>query len=75
MQKDIKDIILVENLEDEKYSYIWFGRVYKKLIDDNKQIIRCNNSGNIFTFYMPKEYQSDFNEFEQGIIEGISYGN
>ena len=47
----------------------------KKLIDDNKQIIRCNNSGNIFTFYMPKEYQSDFNEFEQGIIEGISYGN
>ena len=75
MKKDIKYIILVENLEDEKYSDIWFGKVYKKLIENNKQIIRCINSGNLFTFYMPKEYNSDFNEFEQGIIEGISYRN
>ena len=75
MKKDIKYIILVENLEDEKYSDIWFGKVYKKLIEDNKQIIRCNNSGNIFNFYMPKEYNSDFNEFDQGIIEGIIYIN
>ena len=63
----------MENLENEKYSDIWFGKVHKKLIDNDKQVIRCNNTGNIFTFYMPTEYNSDFNEFEAGIIEGILY--
>ena len=49
--------------------------VHKKLVCENKQTIRCNNSGNIFDFYMPQEHESDFNEFEMGIIEGILYGN
>ena len=75
MKKEVKYIILVENLENEKYSDIWFGKVHKKLIDNDKQVIRCNNTGNIFTFYMPQEYNSDFNEFEAGIIEGILYGD
>ena len=76
LDKEIKYIIIIENLENEKYSDIWVGNVHKKLISGNKQSIRCNNnSGNIFDFYMPQEHHSDFNEFEQGIIEGILYGN
>ena len=74
LEKEIKYIIIVENLENEKYCDIWVGKVYKKLISGNKQSIRCNNTGNIFDFYMPQEHNSDFNEFEQGIIEGILYG-
>ena len=74
LNKDIRYIIYVENLEKEKYSDIWFGNVHKKLIHDNKQKIICNNTGNVFEFYMPQEYNSDFNEFEFGLIEGILYG-
>ena len=73
--KEVKYIIVVENLENEKYSNIWVGNVHKKFVRGNKQSIRCNNTGNIFNFYMPQEHQSDFNEFEIGIIEGILYGN
>ena len=72
--KDVKYIIVIENLEKDKYCDIWVGNVHKKLISGNKQSIRCNNTGNIFEFYIPQEHLSDFNEFEQGIIEGILYG-
>ena len=75
MTKDVKYIIVVENLEKENYCDIWVGSVHKKLVSGNKQSIRCNNTGNVFEFYIPQEYHSDFNEFEQGIIEGILYGN
>ena len=75
LQKDIRYIIDVTNLENEKYCDIWFGNVHKKLIHDNVQKIICNNTGNIFEFYMPQEHNSDFNEFEFGLIEGILYGN
>lgn len=75
LKKEVKYIIVIENLEKEKFSDIWVGKVFKKLVNDNKQSIRCNSTGIIFDFYMPQEYNSDFNEFEQGIIEGILYGN
>ena len=75
MKKDVRYIILIENLEKEKFSDIWVGNVLKKYFNVNKETIRCNSSGNVFNFYMPQEHISDFNEFEQGIIEGILYGN
>ena len=75
MKKDIRYIILIENLEQEKFSDIWVGNVLKKYFNVNKETITCNSSGNVFNFYMPQEHISDFNEFEQGIIEGILYGN
>ena len=75
MKKDVRYIILIENLEQEKFSDIWVGNVLKKYFNVNKETITCNSSGNVFNFYMPQEHISDFNEFEQGIIEGILYGN
>jgi hypothetical protein len=75
IKREVKYIIVIENLEQEKFTDLWIGKVFKKLINDNKQTIRCNNSNIIFDFFMPKEHISDFNEFEQGIIEGILYGN
>jgi hypothetical protein len=75
MKKEVRYIILIENLEKEKFSDIWVGNVLKKYFNVNKETIRCNSSGNVFNFYMPQEHISDFNEFEQGIIEGILYGN
>ena len=75
LKREIKYIIVIENLEEKKFVDIWIGKVFKKLINDNKQTIRCNNSNILFDFYMPQEHNSDFNEFEQGIIEGLLYGN
>ena len=75
LQKDIRYIIDVKNLENEKNCDIWFGNVHKKLINNNVQKIICNNTGNVFEFYMPQELNSNFNEFEFGLIEGILYGN
>ena len=36
-------------------------------------MIRCHNSGIQFLFKKTKGIQSDFEEFEQGIIGGILY--
>ena len=75
INKDEKYIIVVENLENEKYLDLWMGNIYKKTILDNKQVIKCNMTGIEFRFGTSHEYNSDLDEFKQGIIEGISYGN
>ena len=74
INKDEKYVIVVENLEEEKYCDIWMGNVMKKLIFNNVQNIRCNNTGFEFKFCLSKDYNSDFDEFKMGIIEGILYG-
>ena len=75
MKKDVIYIIVVENLEKEKFSDIWIGNIFNKNAHNSKETIRCNSSGIIFTFYMSQDFNSDFSEFDQGIIEGILYGN
>ena len=75
MKKDVKYIIVVENLEKEKFSDIWIGNILNKNANINKDTIRCNSSGINFTFYISQDFNSDFSEFDQGIIEGILYGN
>ena len=75
MKKDVKYIIVVENLEKEKFSDIWIGNILNKNANISKDTIRCNSSGINFTFYISQDFNSDFSEFDQGIIEGILYGN
>ena len=75
MKKDVKYIIVVENLEKEKFSDIWIGNILNKKANISKDTIRCNSSGINFTFYISQDLNSDFSEFDQGIIEGILYGN
>ena len=74
INKDEKYIIVVENLEDKKFCDIWVGNAFKKLITNNVQNIKCNNTGLEFNFSLSNEYNSDLNEFKQGIIEGLLYG-
>ena len=75
INKDEKYLIVIESLEDGKYCDIWVGNVHKKLLVNNKQIIKCNNTGFEFCFTLSKDYNSDLNEFKMGIIEGILYGD
>ena len=75
INKDKKYVIVVENLESDKFCELWVGNVHKKLIVNKTQNVKCNNTGLEFNFCLSNEFNSDFNEFKQGIIEGILYGD
>ena len=65
-------LIKVENLSEDNYIDIWTGSV-GEANKKNMQIIRCHNSGIQFLFKKAEGIQTDFDEFEQGIIDGILY--
>lgn len=65
-------LIKVENLLENNYIDIWTGDV-GKIKKKNIQVIRCHNTGIQFLFKQAEGIQSDFDEFENGIIEGILY--
>ena len=65
-------MIKIENLTDNNYIDIWTGSV-GKIKKKNIQVIRCHNSGIQFLFKQAEGMQTDFDEFENGIIEGILY--
>jgi len=44
-----------------------------KLRKKNVQVMRCHNTGIQFLFKQLEGIQSDFDEFDQGIIEGVLY--
>ena len=65
-------LIKVENLSDNNYIDILTGRV-PELKRKNIQVIRCQNSGIQFLFKQAEGITTDFDEFNQGIIEGVLY--
>ena len=65
-------LMKVENLSDNNYIDIWTGSV-GKLKKKNIQVIRCHNTGIQFLFKQAEGIQTDFDEFDNGIIEGILY--
>ena len=64
-------LIRIENLSENNYIDIWTGSV--KTRKKNIQVIQCNNTGIQFVFKQAQGMQTDFEEFENGIIEGILY--
>jgi len=65
-------LIKIENLSDNNYIDIITGRV-PELKKKNIQVIRCHNSGIQFLFKQAEGITTDFDEFNQGIIEGVLY--
>ena len=65
-------LIKVENLSDDNYIDIWSGSV-GKINRKDIQVLRCHNSGIQFLFKSVIGIQTDFDEFEQGIIGGVLY--
>ena len=74
IKKEKLYLIKVENLSNDCYIDLWTGSVGKSY-NRNNQVIRCNNSGKQFLFQKAEGIQTDFDEFEQGIIEGVVYSN
>lgn len=72
IKKEKLYLIKVENLSDNCYIDLWTGSLGKSN-NKNNQVIRCNNSGIQFLFQKAEGIQTDFDEFEQGIIEGVVY--
>ena len=72
IKKEKLYLIKIENLSDNNYIDLWTGCIGK----DNKkklQVIRCHNTGIQFVFKQTEGIQTDFDEFEQGIIDGVLY--
>ena len=65
-------LMIIENLSEDNYIDIWTGSV-GKLKKKNLQVIRCHNTGIQFLFKQAEGMQTDFDEFDNGIIEGILY--
>ena len=65
-------LIKIENLSDNNYIDIWTGSV-GTIKKKNIQVIRCHNTGIQFLFKHAEGMQTDFDEFENGIIEGVLY--
>ena len=65
-------LIKVENLSEDNYTDLWTGSI-GKVPRKNLQIIKCHNSGITFLFQLAEGIETDFDEFEQGIIDGILY--
>ena len=72
VKKDKLYLIKVENLSDSNYIDLWTGCIGKN-IKKKIQVIRCHNSGIQFIFKQTEGIQTDFDEFEQGIIDGVLY--
>lgn len=66
-------IITIENLNKEVYLDLWTGEVSKYFINLMTQGIKCNSSHIKFEFTPPEGFESDFNEFNSGIIADLIY--
>lgn len=68
-----KYIITLTNLYKESYIEIWCGEVSKQYLKNMDQNITCNSSRINFDFTCCNGIESDFNEFNQGIIADLLY--
>lgn len=68
-------IITVCNLSKEFYLDLWCGEVSKYFLKSMNQGIRCNTSGIKFEFNPPEGIESDFNEFNSGILSDLIFSH
>jgi len=66
-------IVTITNLNKEVYLDLWTGEVSKYYINLMSQGIKCNSSHIKFEFNPPEGIESDFNEFNCGIIADLIY--
>jgi hypothetical protein len=66
-------LINIENISSESYYDLWVGNIGNITSHNGTQTIKCHNTGTEFVFNEAKGIQTDFDEFNSGIIEGILY--
>ena len=65
-------LIKITNLSNNNYIDIWTGNTGKTL-KKGIQVIRCHNTGTQLLFKQSEGIQTDFDEFDFGLIEGVLY--
>ena len=65
-------LITIENISSNSYCDLWVGNIGNNKIQ-GEQIIKCHNTNTAFIFKETEGIQTDFDEFNNGIIEGILY--
>jgi len=67
-------LITINNIENlNYYNDIWIGATPLNTYQNFTQIIQDNNTNLVIKFTKPEGIQSDFDEFKNGIIEGILF--
>ena len=73
LKSDIEYLVTIQNKDKNCYLDIWCGEVSKKYLEPVKPKITCNSTNIEFLFNQAEGYESDFNEFNSGIIGGVIY--
>ena len=68
-------LIKITNTSENNYIDLWTGEVSKYYSSKMKQDIKCNCSEINFTILPSEGYESDFNEFNIGIIANLIYSS
>lgn len=75
LKPEMKYIITVTNMHKDSYLELWCGQVSKYFLKDMKQFIHCNTSNINFEFLPAEGVESDFNEFNSGLIGDLIYSS
>ena len=74
IKKNNDYLITINNIDDSNYyNEIWIGAAPLNTYENFIQVIKDNNTNLIIKFSKPEGIQSDFDEFKNGIIEGILF--
>jgi len=68
-------IVSIVNLSKDVYLDLWSGEVSKYFLNSMTQGLRCNSSAIKFEFNPPEGIESDFNEFNSGILSDFIFSH
>jgi hypothetical protein len=75
LKPEMKYILTVTNMHKDSYLELWCGQVSKFFLKDMRQFVHCNTSAINFEFLPAEGVESDFNEFNSGIIADLIYSS
>jgi hypothetical protein len=66
-------LLTIQNMQPDPYTDLWCGNVSSKSMKSLTQTLTCNCTKVNFSFGEATGIETDFNEFNIGIIEGLIY--
>ena len=73
IKQNTRYLLTISNLDNNPMINIIYGEVNKTAISNSRQTIRCNCTGVVFDIETANGVESDFNEFNMGIIASLVF--
>lgn len=73
LKPNVKYLLTVINEHKDSFLELWCGEVAKVFLTKMMQFVHCNTSGVHFEFYPSQGVESDFNEFNIGLIADLIF--